>query len=95
VRDAIATTLLIAGVGVQTLGSLGVLLMRDTLDRLHYLGAAPPAALLVVAAVLVHDGPSLVGNKSLALAAFAVVTSPVLAHVTGRTIQERPGRGSR
>jgi multicomponent Na+:H+ antiporter subunit G len=88
VRDSIVAVLLFAGVAVQLLACLGVVLMRDSLDRLHYVGATTTAAVLLAAAVVVRDSFSLIGNKALALAVFLLVTSPVLAHLTARTIHE-------
>ena len=38
-RDVVAWVLVGAGVAVQILACLGVVLMRDALDRLHYVGA--------------------------------------------------------
>ena len=90
-RDAIATALLLAGVAVELLACTGVLLMREALDRLHYTGASTLAAVLVVAAVLVRDSFSLIGNKAILLGAFMLVTAPVLTHFTAQAID----RGSR
>jgi len=85
-RDGVAIALLAGGVAVQLLACLGVLLMREPLDRVHYAGACTAAALLVAAAVLVRDSFSLIGNKAIVLAGFVLVTAPVLAHVTARAI---------
>jgi multisubunit Na+/H+ antiporter MnhG subunit len=38
----------------------------------------------VAVAVVVHDSFSLIGNKALLLAAFLLVSGPVLTHVTAR-----------
>ena len=83
-RDAIASVLLGAGVAIELLACAGVVLMRHPLDRLHYVSAATAAVLCVAAAVVVHDSFSLIGNKALLLAAFVLVTGPVLTHVTAR-----------
>jgi multicomponent Na+:H+ antiporter subunit G len=83
-RDAIVAVLLAAGVAIELLACAGVVLMRDPLDRLHYVGATTAAALCVAAAVVVRDSFSLIGNKALVLAAFLLVTGPVLSHVTAR-----------
>ena len=91
-RDAIATALLIAGVAVELLACTGVVLMRDALDRLHYTGAGTVAALLIAAAVLVRDSFSLIGNKALLLAAFVLVTGPVLTHYTAQAIDRESSR---
>jgi multicomponent Na+:H+ antiporter subunit G len=91
-REAIATALLVAGVAVELLVCAGVLLMRDALDRLHYTGAGTLAALLVAAAVLVRDSFSLIGDKAILLAAFVLVTAPVLTHFTAQAIDRESRR---
>jgi multicomponent Na+:H+ antiporter subunit G len=86
------TALLVAGIALELLACLGVLLMREALDRLHYTGVGTLAALLLAAAVLVRDSFSVIGNKAIALAAFLLVTSPVLTHATARAIRAREER---
>jgi multicomponent Na+:H+ antiporter subunit G len=86
IRSAVADVLLFAGVAVQLLTCLGVVLMRTSLDRLHYTGAGTAAALLIAAAIAVRESFSLVSDKAMLLAAFILVTSPVLAHLTARTV---------
>ena len=91
-RDAIATALLLAGVAVELLACAGVVLMRDALDRLHYAAAGTLAALLLVAAVLVRESFSLIGDKAILLGAFVLVTAPVLTHFTAQAIDRESGR---
>jgi multicomponent Na+:H+ antiporter subunit G len=91
-RHALADILLAAGVAVQLMGCLGVLLMRAPLDRVHYAGASTAAALLLAAAVVMRDSFSLIGNKAVVLAAFVLVTAPVLGHVTARAIHHAGAR---
>jgi multisubunit Na+/H+ antiporter MnhG subunit len=90
-RDVAVTVLLFAGVAIEVLACLGALLMRDAFDRLHYVGATTPALLCIAAAVVVRDSFSLIGDKALALAAFVLVTSPVLVHLTARAIRDANG----
>ena len=85
-RDVVMWVLVAAGVGVQVFGCLGVMLMRDAFDRLHYVGVSAVGIPLVVAAVLVGEGPSLIGLKALLTAAFLLSTGPVLAHATARAL---------
>lgn len=85
-RDTVAWILLGAGGAVQMLSVLGVVLMRDPLDRLHYLGPSSLSTALIVAAVVVRESFSLIGIYALLLAGFVLFTGPVLAHVTGRAI---------
>jgi multicomponent Na+:H+ antiporter subunit G len=85
----VATALLLgAGVGLQVLSCLGVVLMRDALERLHYTATAGLAGCCLAAAVVVEEGPSLIGIKAVLLAAFLLVSTPVLSHATGRAIAE-------
>ena len=84
--DAVAGGLVVLGVGIQVLSALGVVLMRDALDRLHYVGASVLGAVCIALAVVVAAGPSLIGLKALLTAAFLVVTGPVLGHATARAI---------
>ena len=86
-RDAVTVVLATAGVGLQVFASAGVLLMRDALDRLHYAAAMAPGVVCLCAAVLVSEGPSLIGLKAILTAAFLLVSGPVLGHTTARAIQ--------
>jgi multicomponent Na+:H+ antiporter subunit G len=88
-RDVVATVLLVGGTGVALLACLGVLLMDDALDRLHFEGALTAAALLVGAAVLVRESFSLIGDRAVIVAVLVLVTNPVLTHATGRALQRR------
>jgi multicomponent Na+:H+ antiporter subunit G len=89
VRDAAVAVLLVAGTAVALLACLGVLLMRDALDRLHYTGALTAAALLIGAAVLVRESFSLIGDRAIIVALHVLVTNPVLTHATGRALHRR------
>ena len=85
-RDVVTWILVGAGVAAQLFVCLGVLLMRDALDRLHYVSASTLGVALVGASVLVAAGPSLIGLKAILTAAFLLVTGPVLTHATARAI---------
>ena len=84
--------LVVAGVVVLAFACLGVLVMRGALARLHYVQVAALGAVLVVAAVLVRDGASLIGVKAVLVGAFLVATGPVLSHATARAIHTRAER---
>jgi multicomponent Na+:H+ antiporter subunit G len=86
VRDVAAAALVVAGVAIEVFAALGVVLMRDALDRLHYVGASLLGAACVCLAVIVAAGPSVIGLKALLTVAFLAVTSPVLGHATARAI---------
>ena len=85
-RDVVTWVLVGLGVGAQVFVCLGVLLMRDALDRVHYIGASTLGVVCVCAAVVVGAGPSLIGLKAILTAAFLAVTGPVLTHATARAI---------
>jgi multisubunit Na+/H+ antiporter MnhG subunit len=86
IRDVVAIALLMAGLAVQVLGVLGVTLVRDTLDRVHFLAPSTLATLCIVAAVVVRESFSLIGITALLLAGVVLLTSPVLSHVTARAL---------
>lgn len=83
-RWIVSEVLLFAGVALLLLCALGVLVMRGAYDRLHYASAAGWGALLVSAAIVVHESLSLIGDKALLTAAVLVVCGPVLSHATAR-----------
>ena len=84
VGDAATGALLVAGVGLEVIATLGVLVMPRVYERLHYLGPASLGAVLIAAAVWVAEGSSFISIKATLLAAFLLVASPTLAHVTAR-----------
>jgi monovalent cation/proton antiporter MnhG/PhaG subunit len=86
VRDLVVGALVGAGVAVQLLVCLGVVLMRDALDRLHYTGASTLGVACLCAAVVVSESASLIGLKAILTAAFMLVTGPVVVHATARAI---------
>ncbi|HLI58814.1 MAG TPA: monovalent cation/H(+) antiporter subunit G [Solirubrobacteraceae bacterium] len=88
-RTIAATVLLIAGVGIELLAVLGLCALRDVYDRLHYVGLVGYGALLVSVAIVVHSSFSLIGDKALFIGVFFVVSGPVLAHVTIRSLLTR------
>jgi multicomponent Na+:H+ antiporter subunit G len=89
VRHAIPTVLLIAGVALEVIAVLGLSVMRDVLDRLHYVGLAGFGALLVGISILCAESFSLIGDKALLAGALLVLTGPVLAHATARSLRTR------
>jgi multicomponent Na+:H+ antiporter subunit G len=88
----VSGALVVAGVAVLAFACVGVLVMPGALARLHYVSVASLGAVVVVAAVLVREGASLIALKAVLVAAFLVATSPVLAHATARAIHTRAER---
>jgi multicomponent Na+:H+ antiporter subunit G len=84
--------LVIAGVAVLAFACLGVAIMPGALARLHYVTVGSLGVMLIVAAVLVDDGASLMSVKALTVGVFVLVTSPVLSHVGARAIDRRERR---
>ena len=85
-RIFVATVLLIAGCAIELVAVLGLCVMRDTYDRLHYVGLVAYGALLIAIAVVFRESFSLIGDKALLVAATLIVTGPVLVHTTMRSI---------
>jgi multisubunit Na+/H+ antiporter MnhG subunit len=89
IAHALATVLLAVGVGLELIAVIGVTAMRDTFDRLHYVGLVGFGALLVGASVLAREGFSLIGDKALATGILLVLCSPILVHATARSLRTR------
>jgi multisubunit Na+/H+ antiporter MnhG subunit len=90
-REIVATVLIVAGGGVELLSVLGLCLMRDTYDRLHYVGLVSVGALLIGLAVLVREGFSQIGDGALLTGVILTFTGPILVQTTMRSflIRER------
>lgn len=85
----IATVLLALGVLIELFAVLGMVVMRDAFDRLHYVGLAGYGALLIAIAILVRESWSLIGDKALATGAVLLLVGPVLVHTTARSFRTR------
>jgi multisubunit Na+/H+ antiporter MnhG subunit len=88
-RHVAASVLLIAGCSLQVLAVIGLAVMRDAYDRLHYLGLAGYGALLIGVAILVRESFSLIGDKALLTGVMLAVFGPVLGHATARSLRIR------
>ena len=85
-RTMLAVILLIAGGLLELIAVLGICVMRNAYDRLHYVGLAGFGALLMTVAVLVRESFSLIGDKALLVGVILVLTGPVLAQTTARSL---------
>ena len=85
-RAVVAVILLIAGGLLELIAVLGICVMRDAYDRLHYVGLAGFGGLLVGVAVVVRESFSLVGDKALLVGVILVLTGPVLVQTTMRSL---------
>jgi multisubunit Na+/H+ antiporter MnhG subunit len=88
-RSVVAVVLLCLGGGIELLAVLGLCVMRDVYDRLHYVGAAGFGALLIAVAVVVRESFSLIGDKCLLVGAILVLGSPILINTTARSLLMR------
>jgi multisubunit Na+/H+ antiporter MnhG subunit len=88
-RHVAATTLLVVGVGLEVMSVIGLVAMRDALDRLHYVGLAGFGALFVGLAIVVRESFSLIGDKALLTGVVLVALGPVMVHATARAIRIR------
>lgn len=82
--------LVVSAVAAELLCCIGLVVMRDVYDRLHYAQAAsavPP--FLVAAAVLVEEDWTQPGINALLIAVALFLLSPVLAHATARAARTR------
>lgn len=90
----VALVLLWAGVAAIVLSSLGILLVRDLYDRLHFLAPAAslgvPLVTIAIAIEMSHPGRPTV--KLFFIAAMLMVGSPVLGMATARAAAQREGR---
>ena len=84
-----AMVLLIVGVTLELFAVLGLVVMRNAFDRLHYVGLAGYGALLIGISILVRESWSLIGDKALATGALLVLIGPVLVHTTMRSLRTR------
>jgi multicomponent Na+:H+ antiporter subunit G len=89
-QSVVVIVLLILGVAVELGCCLGILVMADALDKLHYIGpAAIFGPLAIAVAVVVRESFSQAGIKALLTAALLIVVNPVLTHAIGRALYIR------
>jgi multisubunit Na+/H+ antiporter MnhG subunit len=85
-RAIVAVVLLIAGGLLELIAVLGMCVMRDAYDRLHYVGLAGFGAFLIALAVLIRESFSLIGNKALLVGVILLLSGPVLVQTTMRSL---------
>jgi monovalent cation/proton antiporter MnhG/PhaG subunit len=89
-HDLVIDVLVAAGVVGELLCCVGLVVMRDVFDRLHYMMAAttvPP--FLIAAAVLVEEDWTQPGINALVIAVGMFTINPVLANATARAARAR------
>lgn len=89
-REIAAAVLLGIGVLIELLCAVGVLVMRNPFDRLHYLAPATTIGpLALAAAVLVAESDSQAKIKSVLVAIVILASGPILTHATARAAWTR------
>lgn len=89
-RDVVAAVLLGLAVAVVLTSSVGVLVMRDAYQKLHFVTpAALVAPLLVALAIFVHAGFYENTGESFLALLFMMICGPFLSHATIRAIRVR------
>ncbi len=82
--------LLAAAVAVALASCIGMVVMRDAFQRLHYLApAACISPVLIMVAVLLEEGVKQAGIKAILVAAVTFVMNAVLSHATARALRIR------
>jgi monovalent cation/proton antiporter MnhG/PhaG subunit len=91
-HDLAVDVLLGLGVAAELLCCLGVVLARDTLDRLHYSAAATTVGpFLVGAAILLDESVSAAGISTIVTVSFLFLLNPALTIATARAAHPRHG----
>ena len=90
IRDVAADVFLALAAMVVIISSLGVLVMRDACQKLHFAGpAALVSPVLVTVAVWLHAGNTATTLEAVLALFFIVIASPFLAHATIRAARIR------
>ena len=89
----VALVLLVAGVAVVAVASVGALALRDTRTRLHALTVVSTVGGPLVTVAVAVDGSATVAVQALVVGVLMAVTGAVLAAATGRLV--RPARDGR
>jgi multisubunit Na+/H+ antiporter MnhG subunit len=90
IRNVAVDVILAVAVALVLAAAVGLLAMRDTYQRVHYLTPlALIAPLLLGLAVLVQSGYSMSSSLTWLALLFVVITGPFLSHATIRAIRIR------
>jgi len=84
-RIAVVSALAIAGLGFVLAGVIGILRLPDFYTRLHAMGKCDTLGVaLLMAALMVAQGVSLVSLKLLLIVVFVWLGNPTATHALGR-----------
>jgi monovalent cation/proton antiporter MnhG/PhaG subunit len=90
--DLLVDAFLVLGVACQFVCCLGVVVMRNVFDRLHFAGAGTTVGpLLIGAAVLVRQTTSAAGITTMLIMGAVLVLGPALVIATARAAQRLEG----
>lgn len=90
IRGVAVDVILAVAVALVLASAVGLLAMRDTYQRIHYLTPlALVAPLLLGLAVLVQSGSTVSSSLTWLALLFVVITGPFLSHATIRAIRIR------
>jgi monovalent cation/proton antiporter MnhG/PhaG subunit len=90
VHDVAVGVLLVIGVAAEVVCCVGVLVMDDVFDRIHYAGASTTVGpLAIAAAMVVQETLSTAGIKAILVALTLLITNPVVSQATARAARVR------
>jgi len=90
IQEIGVAALLFAGVGIALVCCVGIWVMPDTYDQLHFAGPATTVApVAITGAVILEESLSQAGVKAVLVAVVMGVTGPALTHATGRAARIR------
>ena len=88
--DVIAWALLAVGVAATLLSCVGVLVMPNVFDRLHYTAPASTVGALGIAlSIVAEEGWAAASVKAMLIFVLLLTTNPVLTHATARAARIR------
>ena len=89
-RDIVIALLLCGAVAVELACALALFVVKDSFDRLHFLGpAATLGPVLVVSALVVENALSTNGVKAILAGGLLLLTGPIVTHATARAARVR------
>lgn len=89
-QAAAVSAMLILGIAIELFCCLGILLMANVYDRLHFTGPATAlGSICIAAAVVLQEALSTAGIKAILVAAVLIAGGPILTHAIGRAARIR------
>lgn len=90
IRHVVAAVLLTGGVGIALICCIGVLVLDDAFDRLHFITSANTLSSAFIAlAVAVGTPFSNATLKTILLLVLMIISGPILSHATARAVRIR------